>query len=84
MEPKTSHKGKGDNMKHISTVEWKWNDNYNGITLTFINCVTGMVDVRTYKTAAAAKAAETKFHNRMCRTYGNVSRPATDSYYPYM
>lgn len=71
-------------MKHISTVEWKWNDNYNGITLTFINCVTGMVDVRTYKTAAAAKAAETKFHNKMSRVYGNVSRPAADSYYPYM
>ncbi len=70
-------------MKHISTVEWKHN-NDGTKTLTFINCVTGMVDVRTYKTAAAAKAAETKFHNRMLRVYGNVSRPAADSYYPYV
>lgn len=66
-------------MKHISRVEWKWNDNYNGITLTFINCVTGVVGVRTYKTAAAAKAAETKFHNIMSSLYGNVSRPAANS-----
>ena len=70
-------------MKHISTVEWKHNGNGTK-TLTFINCITGMVDVRTYKTAAAARAAETKFHNRMSRVYGNVSRPAADSYYPYM
>lgn len=83
MEPITSHKGKGDIMKHICTTEWTYNDNVT-ITLTFINCVTGMVDVRTYKTIAAAKAAETKFHNRMSRVYGNVSRPAADSYYPYM
>ena len=71
--------------KEVSIVEWHYNTgNKKPFTLAFTNCITGIVDVRDYKTQAAARAAETRFHNRISRVYGNVKRPADNSYYPYM
>ena len=69
--------------KEIACTTWTYNAD-GTITIEFLNCITGMVDVKTYKTGPAARAAETKFHNKASRVYGNVNRPAADSYYPYM
>ena len=53
--------------------ETKWNYHGDGkVTLSFRNALTDVVTYRTYKTESAAKAAETKFHNRMSRVYNEM------------
>ena len=59
-----------DYMKKHYTASVKWNYLYNGkILLTFDNFVSDYSESRIYKTKAAAKAAETKFYNRMNKIY---------------
>lgn len=38
--------------------------------LRFVDAVTGASYVRSYKTQAAAKAAETRYYNRLTSLYG--------------
>lgn len=54
--------------KEIACTTWTYNAD-GTITIKFVNCITNVVDVRTYKTGPAARAAETRFHNRMARVY---------------
>lgn len=56
-------------MKKVCEVQWMHHRD-GRVTLVFKNCITGEEDVRTYKTASAAKGAETRFSNRMARVYG--------------
>lgn len=43
-----------------------------GMEICFQNKVTGATETRQYRTEAAGKAAETRFHNRMTRLYGHL------------
>lgn len=55
-------------MKKHYTSSVKWNHLDSGlIRLDFTNYVTDEDFSRTYKTVAAAKSAETRFHNKVSR-----------------
>lgn len=58
-------------MKVIATTERFLLSN-GGLEIRFTNKVTGAQETRRYKTQAAGKAAETRFHNRMKRTYDHL------------
>ncbi len=54
----------------IKITETTWNYPVTGgIDLTLHNCITDVSETRHYKTKSAAKAAETKFTNRVNRVY---------------
>lgn len=53
--------------------ETRWFYNPSGtVTLSFHNLLTDAHEYRTYRTESAAKAAETKFHNRISRIYDSM------------
>lgn len=52
----------------ICETRWDWNSD-GTITLHFHNNLTDVHAERTYRNRAAAKGAETKFHNRVERIY---------------
>lgn len=57
-------------------VEWRYPYGFgsNPIELRFTNCFTEASETRTYKTLRAARAAETKFHNRMIKIYSQKAK----------
>jgi len=54
----------------ITICRTQWLDNNNGtFTIGFENCLTNQHEYRTYTSKASARAAITKFQNRMNRIY---------------
>lgn len=56
-------------LKKVCTVLWKHHGD-GRVTLTFINNITHVCLIKTFKTKAAAKGAETRFNKTMTRMYG--------------
>lgn len=56
----------------IASTYWTHNDD-GSKDLRFVDEITGAEEIRHYKTAAAAKRAETMFHRRIGRTYGGTT-----------
>lgn len=53
--------------------ETKWFYGHGGeIVMRFHNLLTDAVTYRSYKTESAAKAAETRFHDRLSRVYAEM------------
>ena len=57
-------------MKIVKMASVFWYYVGGKVVLHFVNHATGADKYGTYKTQAAAKAAETKFYNRVARVYG--------------
>ena len=69
MNHNTKMKARGG--RYISETKWSYNAD-GTVTLFFRNYLTDEWEFRNYKTETAAKAAETKFHNRMSRIYSKM------------
>ena len=54
--------------REICTTRWFYNPD-GTVTLSFHNHLTDVCVYKPYKTVAAAKTAETKFHKRVSRIY---------------
>lgn len=65
-------------MIYISSVYWFY-PKTGGVDLRFENHLNGVTEVRHYRTRRGAKCAETRFHNRVERVYGQTT---TDSIGP--